>query len=167
MSKQQTDKEILIRGRVSKISATLETALARLMLVANIDNRKDEIIKFKGMNLGGKIVKACTILQNYYPDIYRLNNEVFDVELIKAKDFRNRITHGMFKWHDSLSDSFQIWDVKMEEDKVHYFYPYEYTINECLIGMDELKNVTRKVLGIVIDIEDRMKERKTDFWNLL
>ena len=164
---QSLQKEYLIRGRIIEISSTIESLVARLILLVNISNPdKNDNIPFKSMNYNGKLLKLIKLFKLYYENDYTQNLEVFE-KLDSIKEFRNRVAHCIFKWNDPSLMSFEIIDADILEDGTHHFASFKYSIQDCFKKIDEFKDATISLLKLTIKIEDDLGQKIPGFLELI
>ncbi len=159
------DKEILIRGRILQLSAKIESILAKIILVSKMEDLQAEAVKFKGMMLHGKIEYSQKTLEQYHPTIYERQKSVFE-DLLKLKDFRNKIAHCEITWnYDDLS-YYTVWDISISEDNIQFYYPFNYTINETFERIEEFKQVGASLVKILIEIQEKFNAQYPGFFQI-
>jgi hypothetical protein len=159
-------KEEIIRGQVMLVSAKIELILCRIIILSNVSNPKDEIIKFKKMMMGQKIEKAKKCLSETHANLFAEHQEAFS-DLDKVKEFRNIIAHCPFRWHDPSLLSLEIWDVNIHSDGQHVIEPTVYTMEYCVLKILELQNALIKLLKLDIEIENILKTTHPEFSKLI
>lgn len=160
------EKEVMLRGTVMKISTLLEMALAKIIIISNPYNAKEEISKFKDMMFGGKIKRAKKLLSKHHPALFTEFKSVFK-SLDKVKDFRNKMAHCSIYWHEPSFMSFELWDESKKEDNSIVLEATIYTMQECVLKIDELRKTFLEVQKLDVKVSEIIEKSHPQFSGLL
>jgi hypothetical protein len=155
-------KELSFRGAINFNSSLVELIVTRIIMVSNIANVKEEIIKLRRVMISEKIEMAQCLLKIFHPDIYKENKSIFN-RFTKLKNFRNQIAHCVITWEYPEDMKFTVWDLSEDKKGKSFYRPIEMSVDECKNKLSLFSNTSRDFYQLIETLENKLGLPFIDF----